>query len=195
MPQGLVLRPLPEEIGGRVRPALGILFAAVLLLLLLVCSNVANLVLARGVGRREVAVMGALGAPPSRLVSRLLTEGLLVAGAGGAVGILLAQLGVRLLPVLSAERLPQMEQIRVDLLALFFVFVVAVVCGILASLAPAWQLSTTDLTDALKQATAQGGAGRGGNRLRSTLVISQIALSTLLLVGAMLLVRSFWNLH
>jgi predicted permease len=128
-------------------------------------------------------------------VSRLLTEGLILAGAGGGVGILLAQLGVRSLPALSADRLPQVEQIRVDFSALSFVFVIAVVCGILASLAPALQVSTTNLTDALKQATAQGGAGHGGNRLRGMLVISQVALSTLLLVGAILLVRSFWNLN
>jgi predicted permease len=173
MPHGLVLRPIQEEIGGRVRPALDILFAAVLLVLLVVCSNIANLVLARGVGRRrEIAVMGAIGAPRSRIVSRLLTEGLILAGAGGGVGILLAQLGVRSLPALSADRLPQVEQIRVDFSALSFVFVVAVVCGILASLTPALQVSTTNLTDALKQATAQGGAGHGGNRLRGMLVIS-----------------------
>ncbi len=178
------------------RPALEILFAAVLLVLLVVCSNAANLVLARGVGRRrEIAVMGAIGAPRSRIVSRLLTEGFILSGTGGAVGMLLAQLGVRTLPTLSADRLPQVEQIHVDFSAFLFVLVVAVVCGILASLAPALQSSTPNLTDALKQATAQGGAGRGGNRLRSILVISQVALSTLLLVGAMLLVRSFWNLN
>lgn len=196
MPQGLVLRTLQEEIAGRVRPALEILFAAVLLVLLVVCSNVANLVLARGVGRRrELAVMGALGAPRSRIVCRLVTEGFILAGAGGAVGILLAELGIRALPALSADRLPQVAQIHVNVSAFSFVFATAVVCGILASLAPALQISKTNLTDALKQATAQGGAGRGGNRLRSALVVSQVALSTLLLVGAMLLVRSFRNLN
>jgi predicted permease len=196
MPRGIVLRPLQEEIAGRVRPALEILFAAVLLVLLVVCSNVANLILARGVARRrELAVMGALGAPRSRIVGRLLTEGFILAGSGGAIGVLLAELGVRTLPALSADRLPQMEQIRLDFSALGFIFAVAVVCGILSSLAPALQISKTNVTDALKQATAQGGAGRGGSRLRSTLVISQVALSTLLLVGAMLLVRSFWNLN
>lgn len=196
MPHGLVLRPLQEEIAGRVRPALEILFAAVLLVLLVVCSNVANLVLARGVGRRrELAVMGALGAPRSRIVSRLLTEGFILASAGGAIGILLAELEVGALPVLSADRLPQVTQIHVNFLAFGFVLTAAVVCGLLASLAPALQISKTNLTDALKQATAQGGAGRGGNRLRSALVVSQVALSTLLLVGAMLLVRSFWNLN
>jgi putative ABC transport system permease protein len=196
MPLGLVLRPLQEEIAGRVRPALEILFAAVLLVLLVVCSNVANLVLARGVGRgRELAVMGALGAPRSRIVGRLLTEGFILAGAGGAIGILMAELGVRALPALSADRLPQVAQIHVNFAAFSFVLAAAVVCGVLASLVPALQISKTNLTDALKQATAQGGAGRGGNRLRSTLVISQVALSTLLLVGAMLLVRSFWNLN
>ncbi|HEY3454678.1 MAG TPA: ABC transporter permease [Bryobacteraceae bacterium] len=196
MPHGIVLRPIQEEIAGRVRPALEILFAAVLLVLLVVCSNVANLVLARGVGRRrELAVMGALGARRSRIVGRLLTEGFILAGAGGAIGILLAELGVRALPGLSADRLPQVAQIHVNFSAFGFVLAAAVVCGILASLAPAMQISKTNLTDALKQATAQGGAGRGGNGLRSTLVIAQVALSTLLLVGAMLLVRSFWNLN
>jgi predicted permease len=196
MPHGIVLQPLQEEIAGRVRPSLEILFAAVLLVLLVVCSNVANLVLARGVGRRrELAVMAALGARRSRIVGRLLTEGVILAGAGGAIGILLAELGVRALPGLSADRLPQVAQIHVNFSAFSFVLASAVVCGILASLAPALQISKVNLTDALKQVTAQGGAVCGGNRLRSTLVIAQVALSTLLLVGAMLLVRSFWNLN
>jgi putative ABC transport system permease protein len=196
MPYGIVLRRIQEEIGGTVRPALEILFGSVALVLLVVCSNVANLVLARGAGRRrEIAVMGALGAPRSRIVGRLLTEGLILAGAGGAMGLLLALCGVHVLPALSADRLPQVEQIHVDFSALSFVLAVAVVCGILASLAPALQISKMNLTDDLKQANAQSGAGCGGNRLRSTLVIGQVALSTLLLVGAMLLVRSFWNLN
>ncbi len=195
MPQGILLREIQEEIAGRARPALKVLFAAVALVLLIACSNVANLILARGAGRRrEIAVMAALGAPRSRVVSRLLTEGILLAGAGGALGLLLAYFGVRALPALSADRLPQIDQVQVDLAALGFAFAAAVVCGLLASIAPTLDLAKTNLTDALKQATAQGGATRGGNRLRNTLVTFQIALSTVLLMGAILLVRTFSNL-
>lgn len=195
MPQGTVLREIQEEIAGRARPALRVLFAAVALVLLIASSNVANLILARGAGRRrEVAVMAALGAPRLRVVSRLLTEGVLLAAAGGALGLLLAYFGVRALPALSADRLPQIDQVQVDLAALGFALAATVVCGLAASIVPTLDLAKTDLTEALKQATARGATTRGGNRLRSTLVTSQIALSTVLLVGAILLVRSFSNL-
>jgi len=195
MPQGILLREIQEEIAGRARPALRILFAAVALVLLVACSNVANLVLARGAGRRrEIAVMAALGAPRSRVLGRLLTEGFMLAAAGGSLGLFLAHLGVRALPLLSADRLPQLDLIQVDFAALGFVFAAAVVCGLLASIAPALDLAKTNLTEALKQATSQGGATLGGNRARNTLVTSQVALSTVLLMGAILLIRSFSNL-
>jgi putative ABC transport system permease protein len=196
MPQGILLREIQEEIAGRVRPALRILFAAVALVLLIACSNVANLVLARAAGRRrEIAVMAALGAPRSRVMGRLLTEGFILAAAGGALGLFLALLGVSALPILSADRLPQVDQIRVDFAALSFVFAAAVGSGLLASIAPTLELAKINLTEALKQATAQGGATRGGNGLRNILVSSQVALSTVLLMGAILLVRSFSNLN
>lgn len=195
MPQGIMLREIREEIAGRARPALRVLFASVVLVLLVACSNVANLVLARGAGRRrEIAVMVALGAPRSRVVARLLTEGFVLAAAGGTLGFFLAHLGVRAIPLLSADRLPQLDLIRVDFVALGFVFAAAVVCGLLASIAPALDLAKTNLTEPLKQATAQGGTARGGNRLRNILVTSQVALSTVLLMGAILFIRSFSNL-
>ena len=108
--------------------------------------------------------------------------------------MLIAYWGVRVLPALSTYQLPQAEGLHVDVWALMFVVAASLLSAILAALAPAFQLSRVNLTDALKQSTAQGGAGHGKNRLRSGLVVSQIAVSTVLLVGAVLLVRSFWKL-
>jgi putative ABC transport system permease protein len=159
------------------------------------CSNVANFVLARGLSRRrEIAVMSALGALRWRIVQRALAENLVIAASGGALGLLLAYAGVKALPLISAANLPQADRIRVDGWVLLFVCVAALVSGLLAGLPPALQLSGVDLTRWLKQGSAQGDSGIGGGRLRAALMLSQVALSTMLLLGAGLLVRSFWNL-
>ncbi|HEY1945974.1 MAG TPA: ABC transporter permease [Bryobacteraceae bacterium] len=195
MPQGIVLEQIQEEIAGRFRAALSVLFVAVVLVLLIACSNVANLVLARGAARhREIAVMAALGAPRSRIVDRLLAESFILAAAGGGLGLFLANLGVRGVAALAADRLPQISQVRVDFRTLIFAFAAAALSGILAGVAPALQLSRTNLTDALKQAAGRAGTSREGNRFRGVLVTLQVALSTVLLVGAILLLRSFWIL-
>jgi predicted permease len=195
MPQGVVLRSLQEEFVAPIRPALQVLIVAVGLVLLVACSNVANFVLARGLARRrEIAVMAALGASRLRIVQRALTENLLVAAAGGGLGLLLAYGGVQALPVLSGANLPQADRIHIDGSVLLFVSVAALMSSLLAGLPPAVQLSGGDLTRWLRQGSAQGDSGIGGDRLRAALTLSQVALSTILLLGAGLLVRSFWNL-
>jgi predicted permease len=195
MPQGVVLRSLQEEFVAPVRPALRALTVAVGLVLLIACSNVANLVLARALARRrEIAVMAALGASRWRLAQRLLAENMIVAAAGGAVGLALAYAGVRALPALSGANLPQAERIDIDAYVVLYVTATAALAGILAGLPPAFQLAGGNLVRWMKEGSAQGGSGAAGHRVRVALTVSQIALSTILLAGAGLLTRSFWNL-
>jgi putative ABC transport system permease protein len=195
MPLGIVLRSLQDSFAAPIRPALPALMIAVGLVLLIACSNVANLVLARALARRrEIAVMAALGASRWRIVQRVLAENLLVAVVGGGVGLWLAYAGVRTLPALSGANLPQAERIRIDGFVILYVMVTAAVAGLAAGLPPAWQLAKGDLVRWMKEGSAQGGGGAAGHRVRLALTLSQIALSTILLAGAGLLARSFWNL-
>jgi putative ABC transport system permease protein len=192
MPNGVVLRGLQEDFVAPLRPAFRVLVVAVALVLLVACSNVANLVIARALARRrEIAVMAALGASRWRIVRRVLAENLILAAIGGALGLLLAWAGVRALPALSAANLPQADRIQIDGWVVFFVGGAAAAAGVLSGLPPALQLSSGDLVHWLKQGSAQGGSG---NRFRASLTLLQVAFSTLLLVGASLLARSFWNL-
>jgi putative ABC transport system permease protein len=195
MPQGIVLRSLQDGFAAPVRPALQALMIAVGLVLLIACSNVANLVLARALARRrEIAVMAALGASRWRIVQRVLAENILVALIGGAAGLWLAYAGVRTLPALSGANLPQAERIRIDGVVVLYVVITAAFAGVVAGLPPAWQLARGDLLRWMKEGSAQGGGGAAGHRVRLALTLSQIALSTILLAGAGLLTRSFWNL-
>jgi predicted permease len=195
MPRGVVLRRLQEDVVGSIRPALQALTVAVGLVLLIACSNVANLVLARALARRrEIAVMAALGASRWRIVQRVLAENLIVAVAGGGAGLLLAYAGVRALPALSGVTLPQADRIQIDGYVILYVMAMALLSGIVAGLPPAWQLASGDLVHWMKDGSAQGGSSAGSQRVRVALTLSQIALSTVLLVGAGLLTRSFWSL-
>ncbi|MGH7571205.1 MAG: ABC transporter permease [Gemmatimonadota bacterium] len=187
--RGAALVPIEDEIVGSVRPALLILLAAVGLVLLIACANVANLQFARTAGqRREIAVRSALGASRSRIVRHLLTESALLALIGGAAGLGLAWLGTDLLMAFGGAGLPRAEGIGVDGWVLAFAVGVSVLTGILFGIAPALLMSRTGLQPALKE----GDAGRG--LLRKTLVAGQVALAVVVLVGAGLLVRSLWNL-
>jgi predicted permease len=195
MPQGIVLRSLQESFAAPMRPALQTLMIAVGLVLLIACSNVANLVLVRTMARRrEIAVMAALGASRSRIVQRVLAENLLLAVVGGGVGLWLAYVSVRALPTLSGASLPQAERIRIDGFVILYVAVTAAIAGIVAGLPPVWQVANGDLVRWMKDGSAHGGGGAAGHRVRLTLTVSQIALSTILLAAAGLLARSFWNL-
>ena len=195
MPQGIVLRSLQEDAVAPIRPALQALMVAVGLVLLIACSNVANLVLARALARRrEIAVMAALGASRWRIAQRVLAENVMVAVVGGGAGLLLAYAGVRALPAVSASNIPQADRIHIDAYVILYVLAASLLAGILAGLPPAFQLAGGNLVSWMKEGSVQGGSGGAGHRVRVALTLSQIALSTILLAGAGLLVRSFWNL-
>jgi putative ABC transport system permease protein len=178
-----------------IRPALLILLGAVGLILLIASSNIANLLLARGVGRsREVAVRIALGASRRDLIQQLLAEALLLSLAGGTCGLLLAKWGIEVLLKLSPVNLPLIESPSLDAQVLGFTAMVSLFTGVLFGLLPALQSSNPDLRNALGTGGRTAGESAGSNRLRGAFVIAQMAISVVLLVGAGLLIRTFYNL-
>jgi predicted permease len=193
---GAIVIPMLRDVTSDVRRPLLVLFSAVGFVLLIVCANVANLMLMRGARRsREIAVRAALGAGRVRVVRQLFVESLLLASAGTLGGIAIAKWGLRALLVLIPEDapLPRMESIRLDSAVFLFALALAFGTTVLFGLLPALRLSRVNLQDTLKQGTARGGVG--GNRvLRQTLVVAEIALALLLSVGAGLLLRSFHRL-
>jgi putative ABC transport system permease protein len=192
---GAAVLPLHEDLVGDVRPALLVLLGAVGFVLLIACANVANLVLARTVARRkEIAVRAALGAGRGRIVRPILAETLVMAVVGGALGLLLAGVGVRLIVAFLGEQMPRVNDIRVDLPVLAFTFTLAILTGILAGLLPAWKLSRANPNDALKEG-GRSDSDAGSPVLRHTLVVAEVALALVLMLGAGLLVRSLSRLQ
>jgi putative ABC transport system permease protein len=186
--------PLSERVVGDVRPALLVLLGAVAFVLLIGCANVANLMLARATGRtREIAIRTALGGDRLRLVRQLLTESLLLAALGGALGLLVAVWGTSALGRLAALYLPRAREIAIDGPVLAFTAVLILVTGIAFGLFPALQASRPDLQDVLKDST-KGSAGGGRTRMRAVLVVAEVAVALVLLAGAGLLLRSFQRL-
>ena len=189
--QGANVVSITDDTIGGVRPTLLMIFGAVVFVLLVACANVANLLLARSTARhKEITIRAAIGAGRSRLVRQLLTESLLLALCGGALGLLLATWSVGFIEVFGAKINPMFNGIRIDLLTLVFTFALSIVTALLFGLAPALQISKPNLTESLKEGGRSGGASAGRNRLRSALVVSEIALTLVLLVSAGLLIRT-----
>lgn len=182
-----------DLIVGPVRPMLWTLLAAVGVVILIVCANVANLLLARASARgKEIAIRAAMGAGRGRLVAQMLSESLLLALVGGAFGVLLAYLAVPAIQTLGAGSIPRVAEITVDRTVLLFTVAITLATGLLFGLAPAWQASRGTFGTVLKE----GGRSSvsGARWVRSTLLVAEVALSIVLLVGATLLLRSFAKL-
>ena len=191
----ITIQPLHEEIVGRAQTTLLVLFGAVFFVLLIACVNVANLLLARATAReREMAVRSAVGAGRGRIVRQLLTESLLLAVVSSAVGILLAQWAIDALGALGPEQLPRLQAVSIDGRILLFTLALTLLTGVLFGLAPALQAGQVNLNELLKEG-GRSGAGNRQRRLRDALVVVEVALALVLLVGAGLLVRSFWKLQ
>jgi putative ABC transport system permease protein len=191
-----LLIPLQERIVGDSRQALLILFAAVSLVLLIACANFANLLLARAAERgREVVIRAALGAGRGAIMRQLLTESILISLLGGAAGLLIAWWGTSFLIALKPANLPRLQEINVDLRVFFFTLGVSILTGFIFGLLPAWTASRPAVSNSLKEGGRSTTSGRGQRALRSALVAGELAIALVLLVGAGLLVKTFWKLR
>jgi len=191
---------LHDEMTERVRPALHLLFASAFLVLVIGWVNVANLLLSRALKReREMALRASLGAGHLRLLRQLLTESIVLSLAGGAAGVVLAAVGVRLLPMLppttgDLQEIPYMSQVHIDPTVVAFTLSMSIFGGVLFGLVPAIHIRRTNLNDAIKGGGSVSQPGRRRRNFRSVIVVAEVALSLLLLVSATLLIRSFAKL-
>lgn len=183
---------VPQEF----RTSLKVLQGAVALVLLIACANVANLLMARATARnQEVAVRVALGAGRARLVRQMLTESVMLGALGGATGLLLARWALAWLRAANPDNIPRIEEITLDWRVALFTVAVSVATGIIFGLAPAFQISRARVHDALKEGGRGADQHGGRQKMRSALVVAEVAVSLMLLVGAGLLIRSFWEVQ
>jgi len=193
---GAAVIPVRKHLLGNIEPALFILLASVGCVLLIACANVANLLLARGSSRRkEMSIRAALGAGRLRLIRQLLTESVLLSLVGGTLGLLMAYGGIRLLVSLNPPNIPRLTEINVDSRVLAFTYLIAIMTGIIFGLAPAMEASKPDLNETLKEGSRGSTGGIGRRRIRSTLVVTEVALTVLLLIAAGLMLKSFYSLQ
>jgi putative ABC transport system permease protein len=188
--------PMLDSVAGKnLQSALWLLLGSVFLVLLVACANVANLLLARGAGRQhEFALRGALGAGRARLARQLVVESLVLASLGGAIGIMVAALGTRLLGVAAAAQVPRIDEVTVDGRVLAFAALLSLVAGVVFGVAPAARVWATDVSEILKEGSRSSG-GRRLRRTRGLLVVAECAMAIMLLAGAGLLIRSLDRLR
>ena len=187
-----LLSPLKEHVTSRLRLALIVLACAVAVVMLIVCANLSNLLLARNASRqKEMAIRVALGAARSRLIRQTLTESVVLSGAGAVTGVVVALIGVRILTRLDALSIPLLSNLQIDLVVLGFTLLIAFVTGITIGIVPALQVPASGINESLKDSNRGSSASRKHTWLRSSLVVTEIAFASLLLIGAGLLLRSF----
>ena len=194
--QGAYVASLTDEVVGGIRPTLLMIFGAVIFVLLVACANVANLLLARASVRyKEITIRSAIGAARSQLIRQLLTESLVLSVVGGALGLLFALWGTSLVSSAGSRINPMFRDIHLDTRVLLFTFGISVLTGLIFGLAPALQVSKPNLVESLKESGRGSGASSTRNRLRSVLVVSEIAMTLILLVCAGLLIRTVMRLR
>ena len=194
--QGASVVSISDEIVGDIRPTLLMIFGAVIFVLLVACANVANLLLARSTVRlKEITIRSAIGAARSQLIRQLLTESLVLAFLGGGLGLLLAFWGTGLVESAGSKINPMFHDIHVDMRCLAFTFGISIITGLIFGLAPALQISKPNLAESLKEAGRGSGPAASHNRMRGVLVVSEIAMTLVLLVCAGLLIRTVLRLR
>jgi putative ABC transport system permease protein len=193
---GAVVVPLHDDMVSDVRPAMLVLLGAVACVLLIACVNVANLILARGFSRqKEIAIRTALGAGTARVLRQVLTESVLLALAGGALGLCYAPFGVRLIKDFLGNSLPGSIEVGLDLRVLVFTASISILTGVLSGILPALRLTRKNVSQSLKEGLGRMDSDSGGHWTRRVLVTAEVALSLVLLMGAGLMVRSLQRLH
>jgi putative ABC transport system permease protein len=190
----VLVRPMQEQIIANVRPTLLVLLGAVAFVLLIACANVANLLLAKSASRtKEMAIRAALGASPGRVMRQMLSESVLLALIGGGLGLAVAYLGLHLLTSFAGQALPRAYEVRLDLAVLGFSVLISLGTGLLFGVLPAWRIRAPNLNIELKEG-GRGSKSASRQRVQSALIVGEVALSLVLLVGAGLLLKSFFHL-